>query len=181
MAPEALPVLETPRLRLRPRTLADSDACYRLDCEPGTLRYVDWPRHTGRWEDEAAHRTFIVSRTLNPYQPGLGYWAATREDPDAFLGWVQLIPENARGPEIEIGWRLLTAARGRGYATEAARALLTHGFGTAGVRRVVADMYRANAPSMNVCRKLGFRQVADPKRTNGDYVLWVLDREDWWP
>lgn len=179
---QALPVLETPRLRLRPRTRADSEDCYRLDSEPGTLRYVDWPKPTGSWEDEAAHRAFIDERTVCPYPPGLGYWVvATRAAPDDFLGWVQLIPENAEGPEIEIGWRLHRTARGRGYATEAARALLRHGFRSVGIARIIADMYRENTASMHLARRLGFRQHDDPARTDPQYVLWVLDRADWQP
>lgn len=180
MAGGAQPVLRTARLHLRPRTLADGDDCLRMDREPGTLDFVDWPGETGGWDDDAAHRALIRARTLFPYPPGMGYWVvATLEAPGGFLGWVQLMPEDTRGPEIEIGWRLMPTARGRGYATEAAQALLCHGFETLGVARVVADMYRANKASMNVARKLGMRKMPDPERTNPRSVLWVLDRRDW--
>ncbi len=180
MTAEALPVLETARLRLRPRTLADLEDCLRLDREPGTLDWIDWPLPEGCWQGEAAHRALIRERTLHPYPSGLGYWVvARREAPAEFLGWVLLIPEDAAGPEVEIGWRLLRGARDHGYATEAAAALVRHGFETLGLRRIVADMYRANAASNAVARKLGFRARADPARTNADYVLWVLDRADW--
>ena len=37
MGGEALPVLETARLRLHPRTLAETQDCVGLDREPGTL------------------------------------------------------------------------------------------------------------------------------------------------
>ena len=85
-AAPALPVLETARLRLRPRTLDDLEDCFRLDREPGTIRWVDWPLAAGSWDDEAAHRAFIRSRTLHPYPPGLGYWiVARRAQPDEFL------------------------------------------------------------------------------------------------
>lgn len=180
MASAALPVLETARLRLRPRTLADLEDCLRLDSEPGTLDCIDWPLAEGGWADAAAHRAFVRARTLHPYPPGLGYWVvARRERPDEFLGWVLLIPENAEGPEIEIGWRLMRAARGMGYATEAAAALVRHGFETLALHRIVAEMYRANGPSNAVARRLGFRPHDDPARSGPDFVLWVLDREDW--
>ncbi|HUF87777.1 MAG TPA: GNAT family N-acetyltransferase [Thermohalobaculum sp.] len=180
MAGAALPFLGTARLRLRPRTLDDLEACFRMDREPGTLDWIDWPLPEGGWDDEAAHRALIRSRTLHPYPPGLGYWAvARREWPDEFLGWVLLIPENAEGPEIEIGWRLMRAARGMGYATEAAAALVRHGFETLALHRMVAGMYRANGPSNAVARRLGFRPHDDPARSGPDFVLWVLDREDW--
>ncbi len=180
MTGEALPVLETARLRLRPRTLADLEDCFRLDREPGTLDWIDWPLAAGGWQDEAAHRALIRARTLHPYPPGLGYWVvARREAPDGFLGWVLLIPEDTTGPEVEIGWRLLGAARGRGYATEAAAALVRHGFATLGLPRIVAEIHRANRASVRIAVKLGFRQHDDPARTKADSVLWVLERAGW--
>lgn len=180
MTGEALPVLETARLRLRPRTLADLEDCFRLDREPGTLRWIDWPLAEGGWEDEAAHRAFIRARTLHPWPPGLGYWVVARkETPGEFLGWVLLIPENTTGPEVEIGWRLSRAARGGGYASEAAAALVRHGFESLGLDCIVAEMYRANCASNAVARRLGFRAQADPVPMSPDQVRWVLDREAW--
>lgn len=151
-----LPVLVTPRLRLRPRTLDDLEDCFRMDREPGTLEWVEWPERAGGWHDEVAHRAFIGARTLGPYPAGLGYWIiARRERPKAFLGWVLLIPENARGPQVEIGWRLPVAARGKGYATEAARAVLAHGLGALALPRIVADIRSDNAASIRVAEKIG--------------------------
>ena len=156
----ALPVLETERLRLRPRVLADLEECFRMDREPGTLDWIDWPEEAGGWDDEAAHRNFIRRRISAPYPDGMGYWiVARRDDPDAFLGWVMLIPADVRGPEIEVGWRLTSAARGRGYASEAAGRLLHYGLYTLGVDRVVADIRPENVASFRVARKIGMHDI----------------------
>lgn len=153
-----LPILETPRLRLRPRTLDDLEDCFRLDREPSTLDWVAWPGVAGSCEDSAAHRAFIRARTLASYPPGHGYWiVAEKAEKGAFLGWVLLIPEDAIGPEVEIGWRFLTAARGRGYAAEAARAVVEHGLGTLFLRRIVADIHPGNAASCRVAERIGMR------------------------
>jgi RimJ/RimL family protein N-acetyltransferase len=153
-----LPTLDTTRLRLRPRTLDDLDDCLRMDREPGTLDWIAWPEAAGSWQDEAAHRAFVRARTLARYPPGQGYWAvAEKARPDAFLGWVLLIPEDGTGPEVEIGWRFLAAARGRGYATEAAQAVLAHGLGTLALPSIVADIRRENRASIRVAEKLGMR------------------------
>lgn len=155
-----LPVLRTPRLSLRPRTLADLDACLAMDREPGTLDWIGWPEEAGGWGDEAAHRAFIRHRILGPYPAGMGYWiVARRDEPDRFLGWVMLIPEDARGPEVEIGWRLLTAGRGQGYATEAAGGLLRHGLDTLGLPRIIADIRPGNVASRRVALKIGMRET----------------------
>ena len=153
-----LPILETARLRLRPRVLGDLEDCFRMDREPGTLDWITWPEAAGSWEDEAAHRAFIQARIVARYPPGQGYWAvAAKARPDLFLGWVLLIPEDAVGPEVEIGWRFASAARGRGYATEAARAVLAHGLGTLALPRIIADIRPENAASCRVAEKIGMR------------------------
>ncbi|MEM8842417.1 MAG: GNAT family N-acetyltransferase [Pseudomonadota bacterium] len=174
------PVIETARLHLRPRVLRDAESCYRMNMEPDTLRWVDPPDTVGDWADEAAHRAFIRLSTTHLYPEGFGYWTlAPRSDPAGFLGWVVLIPEEMKGPEIEIGWRLPGAQRGKGYATEAARAIRDHGFAALGCTRIIADTYRANRASGNVARKLGFREADDPERSTPDYLLWEMTREMW--
>ena len=155
-----LPVLETPRLRLRPRVPGDLEDCLAMDREPGTLDWIEWPGAASGWEDEAAHRAFIRSRIEARYPDGMGYWViAWRERPDGFLGWVLLIPADAVGPEVEIGWRLTRAARGQGVATEAAQAVLHHGLGALGLDRVIADIHPGNAASVGVARKIGMREA----------------------
>lgn len=155
-----VPVLTTERLRLRPRMQADLDACFAMDREPGTLDWIDWPEAAGSWGDEAAHRAFIRDRIDGPYPPGMGYWVMEPGDgPAAFLGWILLIPEDARGPEIEIGWRVPTAHRGRGYAGEGGAAVLAHGLQTLRLPRVIADIHPRNAGSRRVAGKIGLRDT----------------------
>lgn len=145
------PSFTTQRLLLRPRTLADTDACIAMDRDPEVTRFIPGP-----WDDEAAHRAFINERTRGPYPAGLGYWSLFRRDaPDDFLGWVLLIPADASGREVEIGWRLKRNAWGQGLATEAAIPLIAHGFKTAGLERIVADIAPANTASIKVAEKLG--------------------------
>lgn len=174
------PVIETARLRLRPRVLGDAEDCYKMNMEPDTLRWVDPPETVGDWQDEAAHRAFIRLSITHLYPEGFGYWTiATKADPGDFLGWVLLIPESMKGPEIEIGWRLLSAERGKGYATEAARAIRDYGFAEQGCTRIIADTYRANRASGSVARKLGFHEAPDPERTTDTYLLWEITRAMW--
>ena len=147
------PTFVTERLILRPRTLADSEAIMAMDRDPEVTRFIPGP-----WNDPVAHRAFVERRTLGPYPAGMGYWsvfALTR--PDAFLGWVSLIPYDAIGPRIEAGWRFLRAAWGHGYATEAAAPVVRHGLETLGLDEVIADIDPENMNSLRVAAKLGFR------------------------
>ena len=150
------PTFETSRLRLRPRTLADTDACVALDGDPDVTRFVSGP-----WSDPAAHRAFIEARTRGPYQPGLGYWTiARRNEPASFIGWVLLIPADGIGPEIEIGWRLRREAWGCGFVTEAAAPVLHHAFATLKLPEVVAEIHPDNVGSLRVAEKIGLKRRA---------------------
>ena len=53
--------------------------------------------------------------------------------------------------------------RGFGYATEAANALITLGFGAMNLRRIVATTEHDNVPSQNVMRRLGMRLTRNPE------------------
>jgi RimJ/RimL family protein N-acetyltransferase len=168
------PVLETARLRLTPRSLAETADCLAMDREPEMTRFI-----LGPWDDPVAHRAFIEARTRGPWPPGLGYWSLRPRAGGEFLGWVLLIPEDAVGPDIEIGWRLRRAAWGQGFATEAAAALLHHGFRNAGLTEVVADIRQDNHASLGVARKLGFRAAAAAPRIAGDYQRLSLSHAAW--
>ena len=173
------PILTTPRLLIRPRTRADFEACREMNREPGTLDFVDFPRD-GSWEEEAAHRAYL-DETFDWEGPeGMGYFTiARRDDPETFLGWLLMAPEDLQGPEVEIGWRFRMAHRRKGYASEAAKAMVDHAFQALPMNCLIADMYRANAGSMGVARKLGMRERADPERSTDRYVLWELTAEMW--
>ena len=78
-----LPVFETARLFLRPRTAADIEACMAMDRDPEVTKYLPGP-----WQDPEAHRRFVTARMEADFGPGLGYWSIfAREQPDLFLGW----------------------------------------------------------------------------------------------
>lgn len=173
------PALLTDRLMIRPRDRREFQACWDMNREPGTLDFIDFPRE-GSWKDDEAHKRYL-DETFDWRGPsGLGYFTVVpRADPDEFLGWLLLAPEDLKGPEIEIGWRFRTAHRRMGYASEAATALVDHAFTTLDVSCIIADMYRANSGSMGVARKLGMRERPHPERTTDRFVLWELPRSVW--
>lgn len=145
---------ETERLLLRPRTLADTDACVEMDSDPKVVRFVSGP-----WSDPVAHRAFIEKRTSGPWPSGMGYWAILlREDAATFVRWVLLIPVDGAGPEIEIGWRLRQRFWGKGFATEAARPVLAHAVETLGLDEIIAEIAEENLGSVKVAEKIGLKR-----------------------
>jgi RimJ/RimL family protein N-acetyltransferase len=172
--PKMQPTLRTHRLLLRPRSLADTDACLRMDQEPEVTRYVSGP-----WSDPVAHRAFVEQRTRGPYPDGLRYWTLAPSDrPTEFVGWVLLIPLDAIGPEIEVGWRLRPAFWGLGYATEAASAVLRHGFDRMGLEEVLAEIDAANIASVRVAERIGLRRRASRTSEGREWVRYTLTRHE---
>jgi len=152
-----LPAFETDRLSLRPRTMADFDACLAMDRDPDVVKYIPGP-----WDDAAKHEAFLRERIQADFGNGLGYWSIfSRERDERFLGWVLLIPYDGVGPEVEIGWRLNRSAWGQGYGTEAAQPFVSYAFERIGLHRIVADIDGCNIASHRIAEKIGMKHVGD--------------------
>ena len=148
----SLPRFATGRLLLRPRALEDLDELAAMDADPEVMRWIG----PGTVPEPVAHRAALVERIARDHGPGLGVWTVVaREEPDRFLGWVALHPLPGWEPDIEIGWRFRRAAWGCGYATEAARALLGHGFATLALPHIVAVVQDGNTASQAVAASPG--------------------------
>ncbi|MBP2457469.1 RimJ/RimL family protein N-acetyltransferase [Clavibacter michiganensis] len=101
--------------------------------------------------------------------------------------WAQReVAHLAVGAQAELGWTLDPAVGGRGLATEAVRAALRIAFEGLGVRRVVANAFADNAPSLRLAERVGMRResyaVADSlHRDLGwiDGVGYALLAEEW--
>ena len=142
-------VLTTERLRLRPRTMADLDACVAMDLDPEVHRFIygDSPperRSTGA--AARAHRIGLARRGRH-----LGGRVAAR------AGLSRLVrPVPARGFRADRDRLSLRAQRlGPGVATEAGRAVLDHGFRRLGFDPIVGVTHPANLASQRVLEKSG--------------------------
>ncbi|WP_447926513.1 GNAT family N-acetyltransferase [Vreelandella sp. EE27] len=157
-----LPVFDTERLTIKPRTLADLPACLAMDRDPEVTKFVSGP-----WGDPERHETFVRERIETDFGEGLGYWSVfLREHPNQFLGWILLIPYEGVGPETEIGWRFSRSAWGKGFATEAARPVLKHACETLVLSKVVAEIDQANLGSIQVAMKIGMQDEGVKKINN---------------
>jgi RimJ/RimL family protein N-acetyltransferase len=143
-------VLETERLRLSPLTEADLDDLVELDGDPDVRRFVD-PLGTIIPDDREERRTYEWERFVSPG----GFYGARERVGNAFVGWFQLEPAPDREDEAELGYRFRRSAWGLGYATEGARALVTHALDVLGYRRVFAHALNANPASIRVMEKVG--------------------------
>jgi RimJ/RimL family protein N-acetyltransferase len=146
--------LATDRLLIRP--WRHEEAARLLDIH-SRVEVVKWLGDGGpvlmKNVDEAHQR--IDRYVVRNAHPPLGFWAVERVADGQVVGSVLLLTlPNAEAGEVEIGWHLHPDSWGHGYATEAAHALLGHGF-AAGLTEILAVSHTDNQPSQAVMRRLG--------------------------
>ena len=91
-------------------------------------------------------------------QRGFGLFAAETKDTHEFMGFIGFNEPSFSSyftPCIEIGWRPRSRFWSQGFATEGAKACLTHGFSNLGFDEVVAFTTKMNEKSIHVMKKLG--------------------------
>jgi len=143
--------LATERLVLRPYEERDFDLLYRLQSDPGVVK---WLYNDVR--DEAGTRELLARKLAGTELRAEGDWLsciAVAGEPvgDVGLRWVS--EEYRTG---EIGFMFDPRYQGQGYATEAARAIVDWAF-AAGFHRVIGRTEARNTASARVLEKLGMR------------------------
>jgi RimJ/RimL family protein N-acetyltransferase len=168
-------MIETERLILRPFVMADLDALHRIVSHPDVWQYD--PGYE-RSRDET--RALLVFRIGELQRHGIGRLAVTLKQTGALIGYCGLqlclvdYPTYTT-PEIELFYGLAREHWGQGLITEAAHALVAHGFETQKLRRIVSCARGANTRSIGVMHRVGMRVEADP----GDpehRVMGVIER-----
>jgi RimJ/RimL family protein N-acetyltransferase len=153
-----IPVLETPRLRLRAPREADFAPFAALYAEP-RARFMGGPLdRVGAWKVFAVG---IAQWTLS----GFGVWSIQERATGAYLGDVGLT-HPPYYPELELGWTLVPGAEGRGIAHEAARAALDWSWAALAVPTLVSYIDPGNARSIRLAERLG--AVLDPAAAGPD-------------
>lgn len=149
-------LLETPRLRIRDWTLDDAPTVLDIHSRIEVVQWLDdGPPNLCRDLDGAITR---IQRWRGRDEPPLGQWAIEVTDDGPLhgraIGSVMLLRLPNGDGEVEIGWNLHPDAWGRGYASEAARAVLQHGF-EAGLEEIHAVTHLTNGPSQAVAHRIG--------------------------
>lgn len=147
------PVLETPRLSLRPFTLADAPDVQRLagasEVAETTLN-VPHPYEDGmaeQWIGGQADRFTAGSNVA---------YAITLRDGGTLLGAISLMI-TAQHHRAEMGYWLGVPFWNQGYMTEAARGLVGYGFRARGLHKITASHFARNPASGRVMEKIGMR------------------------
>jgi len=172
--PSSAPVLETPRLRLRPHRAADLAELVAMWNEPAVMRYTGghpaieqrvWMRllgYAGLWS-----------------LLGFGYWALEEKETGAFageLGFADYKREIAAPMRDvpEAGWVLVPRVHGRGYAKEAVRAVVAWGDEHLASARTVCMIDPENVASIRVAEACGYRVFE--RTTFQEHAILCLER-----
>lgn len=144
--------LHTERLLLRRWRREDREPFAELNADLAVMEHFPAPL------ERAASDALADRLDAHVEREGWGLWAVEVIDSGDFVGFTGLsVPgfEAHFTPAVEIGWRLATRAWGSGYATEAARAALSFGFGSLGLAEIVSFAARSNVRSHAVMRRIG--------------------------
>ena len=170
------PILETPRLILRPTRTEDLAGYVELMSDADTTRFIGGiaPPSTV-WRQMM---TVAGSWSLH----GFGFFSVIEKDTGRWIG--RLGPWQPEGwPGHEVGWSILPSAGGKGYVTEGSAAALDWAFKTLGWPDVIHCIVPENLPSQKVAERLGSTNLG-PTRIPApldDLVIdaWGQTRDQW--
>lgn len=166
------PILETPRLLLRPLELADAEQTQILFPEWEIVRYlanhVPWP-----YPPDGA-RMFYRDVALPAVERGEAWhWTLRlKTDPLHLIGSISLI----KGEDENRGFWLGRPWQGRGLMTEACKVVTDFWFDTLKFSVLRVPKAVANTASRRISEKQGMRIVSTGDR---DYVCGLLPSETW--
>ena len=174
------PVLETPRLILRPLRETDVAAVQRLFNDWEVVKYlnaeVPWPYPA----DGAA--TNMVESLAKAAARERSYWAITLRGDDTLIGRIDLWADDGVSRD-QRGFWLGREHWGRGLMTEAAERVTEYAFLELGWPHLWLSNAEANHASHRVKEKQGATIVdRTPRRYvygEGTKVTWLLTREAW--
>ena len=165
----AIPVLETPRLIIRPYVPEDVERVAVVQ-EESDLEVI---------RQYVLGTIASLEHLTRLYQPPYGEHAVVLKDENLLIGAVGLVPcmmpfeqlpyfgvtaQSVLPGTAEVGmyWACDPAYRRRGYATEAAQAIIDYAFGDMNIKRIVATTEYDNIESQGVMRKLGMTIEHNP-------------------
>jgi RimJ/RimL family protein N-acetyltransferase len=172
---DAIPTLDTPRLRLRAHRLDDAAPHAAMWADPEVVRFIGgapvprdlaWTRflrHAGLWQ---ASRLRLLSRWRTA---GTGAFVGEAGFQDLRRDMTPSIEGT-----MEAGWVLAQAWQGQGLAEEAMRAALGWADRERPALRVTCIIRPDHAASLRVAAKLGFAPLAESSFGGGP--MRVLER-----
>jgi [ribosomal protein S5]-alanine N-acetyltransferase len=174
--------LATERLILRPLTLDDAPRFQQL---AGRREIADTMVSIPHPCSEQQAKDWITAHTDACAQGKSVIFAIESKQEMQLIGTAGLRDIDQEHCRAEMGMWIGVEWWGRGYATEAARAILDHGFESLGLNRIYDHHMVRNPASGRVLEKIGMMKeglLRQPVRKWGkfeDVVVFAIVRDDW--
>jgi RimJ/RimL family protein N-acetyltransferase len=174
--------IHTERLILREMCASDEADIHAYASDPEVARLMVWGPNTPEMT-----RTFLM-QALEAQKQSPRHTlelAIELKSENRMIGGIGMRTKDEANRTADIGWVLNRSYWGRGYVSEAARAMLSLGFGRLQLHRVWATCDRRNARSFRVMEKIGMRReglLLKNKMEKGewrDYYLYAVLEEEW--
>jgi RimJ/RimL family protein N-acetyltransferase len=166
-----IPVLETPRLILRPHRLEDLPSCVAMWADSEITRYTIGTPSTEQ-------RTWMRMLAYLGHWAvlGFGYWAIEERSTRRYIGELGFADfKRDLKPSIdgipELGWALALHAHGKGYATEGLSAAVAWGDSHFKSKKTVCIIAPDNVASLRVAEKCGYKEIARTEKNGAPEIL----------
>lgn len=180
---DALPVLESPRVRLRPLRDEDVPALFEIFGDADAMKYWSHPPLA----DLDAVRTLLSEIRAYFDAKTLFQWGIALAESDRLIGTTTLFEIDDEHRRCGVGLALARSAWGKGYASEAFTRIIRFAFETLDLHRIEADPDPDNIASIKLCERQGFKReglLRERYWLNGqamDAAFYGLLRSEWTP
>lgn len=148
-----LPVIETPRLRLRKLSMRDASDVYDYASDPEVAEHVTWEHH--RNISDSMHFLRIM---IQQYADGLpSPWAIVYKELGKLVGTIGYHVWSPANSCAEVGYALAKDYWNKGIMTEAFEEVIRFGFEKMNLNRIEATCKLANTASEKVMLKCGMK------------------------
>ncbi len=164
-----LPVLETPRLILRPFRMRDARDVFAYSSDPEVARFVLWDPHRNLSETRSVIRA--IRRLYRQGRPSS--WAIELAEEKKVIGSIGFMWISTENSSAEVGYSMSRAFWNRGIMTEALTRVLESCFRDLRLHRVEAQYDIRNPASGRVMEKCGMERegiLRDRIFNKGEYV-----------
>jgi RimJ/RimL family protein N-acetyltransferase len=178
----AQPIAEfaTDRLHLRRLLPDDAPGLHLAYGDADAMRFWD-----GRPSRDLAQTEERIRRSLATDPSWHVAWGLLTKKHRQFVGMVNYHGRQDSHRRLALGWILVPRFERQGYTAEAVRALLDHCFETLHMHRIEAEIEPANARSIRLAERLGFRSeglLRDRLWVSGEprsCLMYALLRNEW--
>lgn len=143
-------VVETPRLRLRPVSVADAPAAFEWSSDPEATRFVSFATH----KEIAETVAYIQLQERRMSESSYVMWAIVIKATAEIAGVFQVRVERK---DAEVGFIIAARHWSKGIVSEALLAAVVFAQNSLGAERVHGVCNAENVASMRVFEKCGFR------------------------